>query len=1345
MKSPLYSLVISALLPVMVQTASAAVLLTDNFNTTSGNSQNVNEDIVARQTGPLASVASGFFSTYTFLRQHHQVGNSTTDVGQPGGATNSGYVLLAGNGAFQSDLDIPNISTGPLTIEVDMYNTGSNPGGSTDPTEWVAFSLRSSGNTGPAAGAGEFGLLKRANGGVQVFQNGGEITGGAYDHSGAAVDGHWMATFSDTTGTGSAFNGNGSQVTLTNASGLVIGPITLSQLSSSGLRLGFTQDANQYAGIDNLTISGTAPTPALPPILFHDSFSVDAGNAGANADANQNLNFDLGNRQSGPVAPSTYTWIGTQCQDGNSGTGVGQPGGANNSAYVLLAFNGNFQSDMNIAAVASGPLTIEFDIYHTGSSSEWEGFSLRAPGTAFPVAAAGEFGFLKRQNGGIQVFQDGQISDEGTWDASGFATDPHMKLIFTDASGTGSAFTGNGSVVTMINGTTTLGTFTLGQLPSSGLELGFNASANELGGIDHLTISGTEPSAITLVSDINPPWSEVAAGAPWKLSVAAYGTPLSYQWFDQNGPISGATNASYAFNAVAGTNNYQVVITNFAGSVTSSIAQVVSSTNIVTVQNFSFEDGTGTTPSSWTAFNYSWCSVVDENGGNYPVYDPLAAPAQGNNFFACNTGPSQPTSGIYQEVGALLPNTTYTLTVAIGYSQANPVSGQSSWSPGTISLLNGTNNNGLVLATTNGLPTTPGTWQDFSATFSTGPSVSGDLTVELSVPGAATYQAQFDNVRLTQVGAPPVIPPTLLTDVSPLRSVVTTGAPWIFSVIANGYPLSYQWFNQNGPISGATTNSYSFNAVAGTNYYQVVITNFAGSVTSSIAQVISSTNIVTVKNFSFEDGTIAGPGGGTLPVRWTQGGSINWCSVVVDGGYPTIPDGTNLFAINEGPNDSTGGIYQDVGALLPNTTYTLTVAIGHNSWQNSPGIIALLNGTDNTGILLASTNGIPDAASTWQDYTTTFTTGASVDGDLTVELSVAPASTWQANFDDVRLTMAAAPAIVPPALLVDLNPLRSEVTTGAAWTLSVTANGNPLSYQWFNQNGPISGATKSSYSFNAVAGTNSYYVSVTNSAGALFSSTGAVISAASMVTVNNFSFENGTTAGPGGGTLPVMWTPFNNSNWCAVSSGTFASIPDGTYFFALNEGPNDPTGGIYQDVGPLLPNTTYTLTVAIGNSPNAPVTGQSTWSPGIISLLSGSDDTGILLASTNGLPDTAGDWQDFSLTFTSGASVRGDLTVELSVAGAPTYQATFDDVRLTRAAVVPPILGNTVISGGNLILTGTGGTANAPYVLLTTTNLASPIIWTTNLTGTLDATGSFSNAIPVNTPPAASFFKLSVQ
>jgi hypothetical protein len=850
-----------------------------------------------------------------------------------------------------------------------------------------------------------------------------------------------------------------------------------------------------------------------------------------------------------------------------------------------------------------------------------------------------------------------------------------------------------------------------------------------------------------LVTDVSPLWSEVTTGAPWTLSVAVSGTPLAYQWFNQNGPISGATTNSYTFNAVAGTNYYQVVVTNAAGSVTSSIAQVISSTNIVTVKNFSFEDGISTTPSSWTAFNYSWSSVVDENGGNYSDFDPLDPPAQGNYFFACNTGPGQATSGIYQVCGALQPNTTYTLTVAIGYSDANPVTGQSTWSPGTISLINGNDNTGIVLATTNGLPENADTWQDFSATFISGPSVSGNLTVELAVPGLPTYQAQFDNVRLTKAPAPPVIPPTLLTDLSPLDWVVTTGTPMTLAVLANGNPLHYQWFNQNGPISGATTNSYSFNALAGTNSYYVSVTNSAGSVTSSIAQVVSFTNIVTVKNFSFEDGVVAGPGGGTLPLKWTPFNNNNWCAVS-SGAFATIPDGTYFFALNEGPNDPTGGIYQDVGALLPNTTYTLTVAIGNSpgtpvSGQStwSPGIISLFNGTDNTGVPLASTNGLPDTAGDWQDYSVTFTTGSSVSGDLTVALSVAGAPTYQATFDDVRLTKAAAPAIVPPALLVDLNPLDSEVTTGTPMTLSIVANGNPLVYQWFNQNGPISGATKTSYSFNAVAGTNSYYVRVTNSAGAIFSSTGAVISAANIVTVNNFSFENGTTAGPGGGLLPVAWTQAGSINWCTVTVGSsYASMPDGTNLFAINEGPNDSTGGIYQDVGPLLANTTYTLTVAIAHA---------NWqnSPGIISLLNGTGNTGILLASTNGIPDAESTWQDYTTTFTSGASVSGDLAVELSVAPSGTWQALFDDVRLTKVSVAPPTppkFAKSIISGGNLIVTGTGGTAYSGYTWLSTTNLAAPIIWTTNSTGTLDANGGFSNAIPVSASQPPSFFRLRI-
>jgi hypothetical protein len=79
------------------------------------------------------------------------------------------------------------------------------------------------------------------------------------------------------------------------------------------------------------------------------------------------------------------------------------------------------------------------------------------------------------------------------------------------------------------------------------------------------------------------------------------------------------------------------------------------------------------------------------------------------------------------------------------------------------------------------------------------------------------------------------------------------------------------------------------------------------------------------------------------------------------------------------------------------------------------------------------------------------------------------------------------------------------------------------------------------------------------------------------------------------------------------------------------------------------------------------------------------------------------------------------------------------------AAATLPVVNHPVISGGNLILTGNGGTAGASYTLLTTTNLTTPIMdWTTNTTGTLDATGAFSNAIPVNVSKPTEFFIIRV-
>jgi hypothetical protein len=64
------------------------------------------------------------------------------------------------------------------------------------------------------------------------------------------------------------------------------------------------------------------------------------------------------------------------------------------------------------------------------------------------------------------------------------------------------------------------------------------------------------------------------------------------------------------------------------------------------------------------------------------------------------------------------------------------------------------------------------------------------------------------------------------------------------------------------------------------------------------------------------------------------------------------------------------------------------------------------------------------------------------------------------------------------------------------------------------------------------------------------------------------------------------------------------------------------------------------------------------------------------------------------------------------------------------------------VSGGNLILTGTGTPGNS-YVLLTSTNVAAPVAaWTTNTTGVFNGAGVFSNAIPLSVSPPAHFFRL---
>lgn len=183
----------------------------------------------------------------------------------------------------------------------------------------------------------------------------------------------------------------------------------------------------------------------------------------------------------------------------------------------------------------------------------------------------------------------------------------------------------------------------------------------------------------------------------------------------------------------------------------------------------------------------------------------------------------------------------------------------------------------------------------------------------------------------------------------------------------------------------------------------------------SVASLSANAIPVPIQNYSFEDPVVGdGNSSYSAPPNWTgfAGGSAaiedpNANFTGVAGSPGTLPgsaNGVQYWHVNGSDAGGPGGIYQDVGQIQPNTTYTLTVAMGQRSdINNAQGTISLVNGTDNTGTTLAYTNvdvsSVPSGS--FGDVVLTVTTGAGASGDLTVVLQ--STTGVQIGFDNIRV------------------------------------------------------------------------------------------------------------------------------------------------------------------------------------------------------------------------------------------------------------------------------------------------------------------------------------------------------
>lgn len=181
---------------------------------------------------------------------------------------------------------------------------------------------------------------------------------------------------------------------------------------------------------------------------------------------------------------------------------------------------------------------------------------------------------------------------------------------------------------------------------------------------------------------------------------------------------------------------------------------------------------------------------------------------------------------------------------------------------------------------------------------------------------------------------------------------------------------------------------------------------------------------ITINNPDFTPSIVNGvpdlPNSCGTGCAWNVGDIPGWAISGVAGSqilnstyYSSVPGPGTMAYINGGT------ITQDLGvALLPDSTYTLSVYVGHRLDGTPDGDITTFSfGLDNGTVLTSMSDSTSDiAAGTFQLESYSFTTGATVTpGDLTVSLGDAG---QQADFTGVSLSVVPTPE---PSSLIMLS------------------------------------------------------------------------------------------------------------------------------------------------------------------------------------------------------------------------------------------------------------------------------------------------------------------------------------
>jgi nucleoside phosphorylase len=575
--------------------------------------------------------------------------------------------------------------------------------------------------------------------------------------------------------------------------------------------------------------------------------------------------------------------------------------------------------------------------------------------------------------------------------------------------------------------------------------------SNPVGSVDSATVTVTVTSAPPFITT-QPASTIVPSGDSATFTVVATGTNLRYQWWNADGTIPNQNAASYS-TGTAG--RYFVVVANETGSITSAAATLtviprVVAPNLTTqpapVAIYPGQAARLAVSATGTPLTFQWfnASGVIANATS-PQYTTSVA---GTYYVVVSNSAGRVESDRVTVTVVSAPViTTNPQSVSINYGQT-----------ATLSVVA----TGLILAyqwQLNGAPINGAT----STSYTT--DKAGTYTVVV-VNSAGSVTSSAATVTVTSA-------PTITTQ--PQSVTIAPGQTATLSIIALGTaPLTYQWRNASGNVTGATSASYT-TGTAG--IYNVVVSNAVGSVTSSAATVaVTAGSPVTIT---------------TQPQSVTINlGQLATLSVIATGTAPLSYQWRNASGNIVGATSSTyatavAGVYTVVvmnatGSITSNPA-TVTVASAPTI-TTQPQSVTINTGQTATLAVVAS--GTAALMYQWRRD------GTAITGATSATYVTGTAGSYTAVVSNTAGSVMSSAAVVtitpaPLAPTITAQPHSVTINAGQATTLSVVAAGTaPLLYQWRRDGAAIAGATSASYTTGSAG---SYSVAVANSAGTVLS------------------------------------------------------------------------------------------------------------------------------------------------------------------------------------------------------------------------------------------------------------------